>query len=173
MAKAQAKEAPKDALDLLAEGDPRSIIALMLWKDRHRNPDMAVQITEKDIAGFDACCAYLEVTPEVRIVRPQGRPAQAAIPAQGPRRAVPGRAAESPRPFVAVNVVRKGTQDGIKPIENNEDDARLRDRANELRRFRDNAPTLAAQMLKDAASGQFSTSTIQEAAQALTALARA
>lgn len=161
-----------DALDQLAEGDPRRVIALMLWKDRHRNPDMAVQITEKDITGFDECCAYLEVKPEVSIVRPKGRPAQAPIAAQGQRRAVPGRAAEPPRPFVAVNVVQKGTQNAIKPIENNEEDARLRDRADALRRYRDNAQALSSQLLKDAASGQFSSSTIQEAAQALLSLAK-
>lgn len=163
----------KDALDKLAEADPREIIALMLWKDRHRNPDMALQITEKDIEGFRACVDYLEVEPDVSIFRPQGRPAQAAIPPQGRNRGVPARPAEPPRPFVAVNLVAKGTINAIKPIENNEEDAKLRDSGEELRRWREKAPFIAQQMLSDIASRQYSTATMQEAAQALSALARA
>lgn len=163
----------KDALDKLAEADPREIIALILWKDRHRNPDMAVQITEKDLAGFRACVDYLEVEPEVSIIRPQGRPAQVAIPAAGKRRGTPARPAEPPRPFVAVNLVAKGTMNAIKPIENNEEDAKIRDQTDALRRYRDKANELASVLLRDVASGQFSTSTIQEAAQALVAMARA
>lgn len=163
----------KDVLDKLAEADPKEIIALMLWKDRHRNPDMAEQITEKDIAGFRACTDYLGVDPEVAIFRPQGRPAQAAVPAAGRNRAVPARPAEPARPFVAVNLVAKGTMNAIKPIENNEEDAKVRDQADALRRYRDKAGSLASQLMQDVAAGQFSTSTIQEAAQALVALARA
>lgn len=168
-----AKKAPKDALDQLAAADPREIIALMLWKDRHRNPDMALQITEKDIAGFRACVDYLDVVPEVSIIRPQGRPAQAAVPASGRNRAVPARPADPPRPFVAVNLVAKGTMNAIKPIENNEEDAKVRDREDNLRRLRDKAPSLASQLMQDVAAGQYSSSTIQEAAQTISALARA
>ena len=161
-----------DVLDALARSDPKRIIALMLWKDRHRNPEMALQITQPDLKGFTDCMNYLEVEPDVVIFRPQGRPAQAAIPAMGKRRAVPAYPSEPPRPFVTVNLVQRGTMNSIKPIENNEDDAKKRDQGEELRRWRDKAPQIARQLLQDVGAGQFSTATIQEAAQALVALAR-
>lgn len=161
-----------DALDQLALADPKEIIALLLWKDRHRNPEMTVQFTEKDIAGFKACVEYLEVVPKVRIQRPQGLPAQEAIPAEGNRRAIAARAAEPPRPFVVVQVVdAKG--DSIKPIENDEEGAQLRDQAETLRRHRDGAAALANQLIADARSGNFSSSMVIEAAESLKALARA
>lgn len=163
----------KDALDQLAAADPREVIALLLWKDRHRNPDMAVQITEKDIVGFRACVNYLEVEPEVAIFRPPGRPAQAGIPAAGNRRATPARPAEPPRPFVSVNLVAKDTMNAIKPIESNEEDAKLSDQGNAYRRAKDLAPSVANTLARDVNSGQFSTATILEAAQLLTTLARA
>lgn len=166
----------KDALDRFADEankDPRKAIALILWLNRHRNPEMAVQVSEKDIEGFAQCVDYLDVKPEIVIVRPQGHPGTPGAPALGKRKAVPQSAAEGPRPFVTVNLVAKGTMNSIKPIENDEDGAKLRDQADALRRFRDKAPALAAQLRQDAAAGQFSTSTINEAAEALQALARA
>jgi hypothetical protein len=60
-----------DPLDALAQGDPLRVIALMLWKNRHREPDMYVQITERDIEGFEACVNYLKVKPTVLIKRPR------------------------------------------------------------------------------------------------------
>lgn len=164
-----------DQLDQFAQEaakDPRKVIALMLWKERFRNPEMALQITEHDIKGFNDCVQYLEVTPDVLIVRPQGRPAQDAVPAQGKRRAVPARAGEPPRPFVAVNMVAKGTVNSIKPIENNEEDAKRRDEAEALRRVRDRAAGIAAALMADLAQSQFSTNTVREAAAALQTLAR-
>lgn len=161
-----------DILDQLAASDPKEIIALLLWKDRHRNPDLSVQITEKDLTGFRACTDYLEVVPKVRIERPQGVPAQEAIPAQGNRRAIAARAEEPPRPFVVVQIVdAKG--DGFKPIENDEEGAQLRDRADALRKHRDGASALANQLIADARSGNFSSSMVIEAAESLIALARA
>lgn len=161
-----------DILDQLAQSDATEIIALLLWKNRHLNPELTVQITEKDITGFRACTEYLEVTPKVRIERPQGLPAQEAIPAEGNRRAVAARAAEPPRPFVVVQVVdAKG--DSIKPIENDEEGAQLRDRADALRRHRDGANALANQLIADARTGNFSSSMVIEAAESLMALAKA
>lgn len=161
-----------DVLDQLALGDASEIIALMLWKDRHRNPDMTLQITEADIAGFRKCTEYLEVVPKLRIERPQGLPAQEGIPAVGNRRAVPARAAEPPRPFVVVQVVDKDGN-GIKPIESEEDGAKLRDEADKLRQIRDTAPGLASQLIADARAGSFSSSMVIEAAESLKTLARA
>lgn len=174
MAKAKAKQ--KDVLDTFAEQattDPKRAIQLLLWKQRFENPDMAAVITEKDIDGFNASCAYLDVVPDVQIVRPQGRPAQPAIPAQGKRRAVAATTGEPPRPFVVVSLVKKGTQDQVKPIENNEEDAQRRDQAGAFRRAKEKAPQIAAQLMADTRSGVYSTATISEAAAMLQALARA
>jgi hypothetical protein len=170
------KQQPSDPLDqLAAEGnaDPKRIIALMLWQDRHRNPDMARQITERDVKGFADSMKYMEVEPEILIVRPQGHPGTPAYPAVGKRKAIPARAPEGPRQWVAVNLVRKGTQDGIKPIENNEEDAKRRDQAEEIRRWRDKAPQLARDLIDGANRGTYSTAVMAEAAQALNAMARA
>src|SRR5690242_17827218 len=64
----------KDALDALVAGSVKDVVALMLWKNRHNEPEMAVKLTEHDLRGFEACVGYLGVKPEVRIVRPQGSP---------------------------------------------------------------------------------------------------
>jgi hypothetical protein len=168
--------AKKDALEKFTEEankDPRKAIALLLWIARHRNADLAALITAEDIEAFDACCDYLKVKPEVLIVRPKGHPGTPGIPAQGKRRAVPARPAEPPRPYVVVQLVQKGTTDGFKPIENNEEGAKLRDQANQVRRAREQAPQLSAQLMADARVGVFSTATIGEAAGVLQTLARA
>lgn len=170
---AEAHAAPaSDPLDQLAAGDIGRVIALMLWKDRHRNPDLSVHITAQDIAGFEACVRYLEVTPEVKILRPPGRPAMPAIPPSRTNpNGWPARPAEAPRPHVFVGLVQKGSLDGFKPIENNEEDARRRDQANRLRRLKETGPGLAREMVAMAQSGTFSTATIEEAAQAIMDLA--
>jgi hypothetical protein len=71
---AKPKPTRKDPLDELATGDLKRIIALMLWKQRHENPEMAVLINRKDLKGLRDCAAYLEVEPDVRIFRRQGDP---------------------------------------------------------------------------------------------------
>ena len=161
-----------DALDIIAQGDLKRVIALMLWKARHRQPDLYVQIDEKDLAGFDACVQYLKVTPEVRIHRPQGLPAQAGIPATHNRRAVPGREASPPKPFVVVTLVEAGTENVIRPVENNQDDYDVAQDAAAVRKARDQAPMLAERLVAQARTGEFSLSDMQDAADALLLLAR-
>lgn len=161
-----------DPLDALAQGDPKNVIALMLWKARHREPDLYVQIEEKDIAGFEACVEYLKVKPVVKIARPEGLQAQEAIAATGNRRAVPARSATPPKPYVIVTLTdEKG--DAIRPVENNEADFDIARDAQQLRRARDHAPELANRIVNQARSGEFSLSDIQDAANALLILSRA
>ncbi len=160
-----------DALDQLAKADPKEVMALLFWKDRHRNPEMAAQITEKDIAEFKACTEYLSVTPKVRIQRPQGIPAQERIPASGNRREVPAREAIPPKPYVIVQVVDQNG-DSFKPIESDEEGAKKRDLSDMLRQARDNAPMLSAQLAADARTGNYSSSLVLEAAEALAMLAK-
>lgn len=162
-----------DALDELAQGDPLDVIALMLWKARHRQPDMFVQITEKDITGFRDSVEYQKLKPAVLIRRPPGLEAQAPIPATHNRRAVPGRAATPPKPFVMVTLVEEGTENVIRPIENNDADFDAAQDAATLRKARDRAPQLAELILAQARSGDTSLSDTQDAADTLLILARA
>lgn len=170
------KATPMDPLDRFAEqakADPRLAVQMLLWKGRFENPEMTVVVSEKDLTGFRESCDYLKVTPDVLIVRPQGRQPTAGAPAQGKRRAVAASSGEPPRPFVVVSLVNRGTTDAIKPIENNEEDAQRRDEATALRKVRDTAVSLASALLSDLQQNQFSSATIREAAQALQVLARA
>jgi hypothetical protein len=117
------RKAPKqvDVLDELANGDPQRVMALMLWKNRLGNPDMYVQVNEADIRGFDDCIRFLKVKPEVRVYRPQGQPAQPAVPGQGNRRSVPAREATPAKPYVMI-VLTDDKGDAIRPVENNQED---------------------------------------------------
>lgn len=161
-----------DVLDQLATADAKDVIALLLWKDRFRNPEMAVQITEQDITKFRACTEYLEVKPQVSIHRPQGRPAMPGSPATATRSAIPPTPAEPPRPYVMVQILDQ-QGNAFKPIENDEEHAKIRDQANELRKYRERAAGIASQMVNELRSGTIIDSTIMEAAQALAALAKA
>ena len=163
-----------DVLELfakLAERNPKQAIMLMFWKARHQNPEFSLNITEADLKGFTDCVNYLGVEPEVRIHRPQGLPAQAPVPAHGNRRAVPGREAKPPKPFVVVQMV-DAEGNAIVPIENNEKDQDDGLQAKALARTRENAPRLAAQLMNDVRSGNLSNDTITEAANSLIALAK-
>lgn len=168
----------QDALDALANGDPKNVIALLFWLDRFRNPELSAQITAADVEKFNASCAYLGVEPQVSIYRPEGRPAQeavaavAAAPGRPARRGIPARPAEPARPYVFVGVTDKdGNQ--IKPIESDEDDAKQRDEAALVRKYKDRAGMLAGLLLGMCQSGTFSNAEIQEAVEALRVLARA
>lgn len=161
-----------DLLDTLAQGDSQRVMALMLWVARKRNPDLYVQINEHDIRGFDDCIAYLKVKPQVRISRPQGLPAQPAIPQTANRRAVPAREATAPKPYVMV-VLTDEKGDAIRPVENNEQDFDEARAAADVRKARDQAPELAQRLVQQARTGEYSLSDMQDAANALLTLSRA
>lgn len=172
------KQPKLDPLDALAQGDPRMVIALILWKNRHRSPDMFVQIDQRDIDGFNACVDFLKVKPAVMIRRPEEIPGQPAIPAAGGRRAVPARGAIPARPYVMVALVEQGkdgkpSENAIRPVENNEADFDQQQDTAAILRAKDNAQDLANRLLKAAASGDYSLSDMQDAANALVLLARA
>lgn len=164
---------PADPLDEFAAADPKAVMALMLWKARLREPDLFVQITEKDLEGFHACMRYLKVIPDVRIHRPQGLPATPAVPATAHRSAIPAREATPPKPFVMVTLVEKGTDNGIRPVEDNQDDFEASELAVLVRKASDNAQTYADRIVNAANSGEFSLSEMRDAAEALLILARA
>ena len=165
------KPKQQDQFDALAAGDPQRVMALMLWKHRLNQPDMCVQIDEQDIQGFDDCVAYLKVKPQVRVYRPEGVPEQPPVPAQGNRRAIPGRAAIPPRPYVMV-VLTDQKGDVIRPVENNQEDYDASLERAKVQRYRDNAPQLAQTLLNMAKSGEYSLAVMQECADSLVALSR-
>lgn len=158
---ARAKKKALDPLDALAQGDPKDVIALMLWKNRMREPSMYVQIDEHDIKGLQDCVNYLEVTPHVMISHPEGLPAQEAIPASRGRSAMPARPAQPSKPYVIVTLVDK---DGnmITPVENNERDYDAAQDATRLRKARDQAADLSSRIMQQARTGEFSMSDLQD-----------
>lgn len=164
--------APRDALDALAVGPVKDVIALMLWKNRHNEPELSVQLTEHDLSGFRACVDYLHVTPEVRIVRPQGLPGHDVIPATRTRSAIPAAEPTPPKPYVTVCLVERGTENAIRPVENNEQDWAAAEEAKNFNRARDVALRLAGELQQAAATGNYSSSSLDEAAKCLVALAR-
>ena len=170
--KARKTAASTDPLDAFAAADPGRVLQLVFWKNRHMNPEMAVLITAEDLAGFDQCMAYQSAKPAILVYRPEGKPATPAIPAAGNRRAVPASPAEPARPFVIVSLVERGTRNGVKPIENNEDDFKTGELTRRIQVAKRNVGTLAAELRRTAASGDFSTATLEEAANTLELLGR-
>lgn len=174
MAKAARAARPKakDALDQFASAGAERALQLVLWKGRHQNPEMTVLVSEADLRAFDECMHYQKVTPEILLYRPEGRPAQAAIPAAGNRRAVPGRSAEPPRPYVIVGLVERGTHDAVKPVENNAEDYGRGELARQVQVVKRNLTVWASELRRAAVAGDFSSSTLEEVARALELWAR-
>lgn len=172
MAKVVKKLVAKDPLDLLAEGDPKNVMALMLWKVRHRYPQLSMEITKKDIEQFKASCDYMGVKVGVAIIHPQGREATPGRKAEGDRPAVPPRPAEPPRPWVFVGVVEKDehgelTMNSVTPIESDEEGAVHRDHQRRVQTMKDRAGLYAQGLLQMANSNSISTSEMTQAAQLL------
>lgn len=160
---------PTDPLDAFAQSGVEEALKLLFWKARFQNPEFSVTVTPEDIKAFRDCIDYLEVKPQIRIVRPQGVPAQPMIPAHGNRRATPGREAIPPRNYVVVQMV---DQDGnaFVPIENNQADFERQEQAKRARRIKETAGELAAQLSRDLASATISNATIEETIVALKTL---
>ena len=164
--------ATQDIIERIAALPPRQIIALLLWKDRHRNPGLTQTITAKDLEGLEACLNYLKTEGEVSIVRPAGRPAQPAFTSKE-QGAQPARPADPPRDFVVVALVEKGSAtpgvigNAITPVENNEEDAKLADRARLVAQIKPTVPRLAAALANEQATGDISLATCNDVIEAL------
>lgn len=154
-----------------ADADPKLTIMAMFWRERHRNPEFAIEVSERDLKGFEDCMKYLEVTPVIRVHRPAGLPAQEAIPAHGKRRAIAGRAAIPPKPYVIIQLVDKDGN-SIKPVENNEADFEASRTGQIERQIRESAPQIAADLEAGLRSNTTSNSTIERAIQALRVMSR-
>lgn len=165
--KAGKTAAPTNPLDAFASADPQRVLQLVLWKARHQNPEMTVLITGEDLAAFDQCMAYQKINPHALIYRPEGRPASPGVPAAGTRRAIPPTAAEPPRPFVIVSLVERGTKNVVKPIENNEQDFKTGELVRQIQVVKRNIPDYVSSLRRAAASGDFSSATLEDTARAL------
>lgn len=164
-----AKKPEQDPLDAFVEAanaNPAKAIAMLFWMARFDNPDFTVTIKAKDLKAFADCTQYLEVKPKIQILRPQGAPAQEAIPAAGTRRGIPGRPASPPKPYVIVQMVDQDGN-GFVPIENNEDDLERQEESRTLLDWKDRAPRIAAQLQQEMAANITSNDTISQAIQAL------
>ena len=169
-----AEQAPatQNIIERIAALPPKQIIALLLWKDRHRNPGLAVTLTAKDLEGLEACLNYLKTEGEVSIVRPAGRPAQPGFTSKEHGNQ-PDRPAEHPRDFVVVALVEKGSAtpgvigNAITPVENNEEDAKLADRARMVAQIKPTVPRLAAALANEQATGDISLATCNDVIEAL------
>lgn len=163
-AKPQAKKAAAPATPSRPEDPglsriaPKEVIALMLWRLRHRDPSLSMAIEDRDRTALEKCCKYLGVEPEVGIMR------------------------RKDKVFVALVAAGTATYDGdgkqlslgngIKPIEDNEEDNELAKAAAKVNSIRSSARGLAQDLLGMMRSGTYSTDTITAAAQALEVLAR-
>lgn len=161
-------------LERLVLENPLQVIALLLWKERYRNPEFAVQIHPVDLAAFEACYQYLGIEPKVLIRRPPGVPAHPGLP-RGHPRYPDGLAAApegAPKPYLQVSMVDAKTGDAFVPIESTEEGAKIRDRETQLRDLRARAPLLAQAVAGNAANNQFSQSEITDLCNAVILLAR-
>lgn len=171
----QSTEQPADALeDFLARAAdfPSDAMMLLFWQNRMANPTFSTEVTPADLQAFAECMKYLDVEPQIRIFRPQGAPARAAVPATGERSAIPARPAGAPKDYVVMQMV---DVDGnaIVPVESNERDHERMQLAKNRKHLLATAPQLAAALRADLQAGVFSTSTIEEAAKTLVALVQA
>ena len=163
------KPTKQDPLDALAAGPLDNVIAAMLWKNRHRDPNMTMVIKQADLQGLEDCCSYLKLTPQVVVLRPAGRPATPAVPPRGNRPGIPAQPAEAPRPHVVVALVNKGTMDAITPLENNDEDAEVLVQEQHRRRMQSKAPFLAQAAMRMSSNGDVSTSELRDIAECLQA----
>ena len=177
---AKRASATKDELDLWVEranADPRRAMMMMLWRNRMQNPDMYVKVEPRDLQAFQDSCVYQKLKPAIVIHREAGLPAQPAIPARGNQRAIPARDAVAPKPYAVIALVEEKngvpTMNMVKPIENNQEDYDRSLEIAEQRKARDQAPDLAARLLNAANTGDFSSSDLRDAANALAVLSRA
>lgn len=168
-----AKKPKKDELDLFAESGPERVLQLVLWKVRHHLNDMSVLVRPEDLQAFEQSMKYQQIRPAVLIYRPEGHPATQAIPAAGNRRAVPARPAEPPRPYVIVGLVQEGTRNAVRAVENNEQDYARGDLQRKIEVAKRNIPAWKADLMNFAATGSYSSSTLESIADALDLWSRA
>ena len=161
---------PLDQFAQDAQSDLARAMQLWFWKERFENRDFTFQIEQKDIEAFEACVDYLSVRPQIRVFRPQGVPAREAVPASGKRPGIGARPAIPPKDYVVVQMV-DSDGNAFAPIENNEADRERQLQTDKIKRVKEQAAVVANALALDLSTQTFSTSTIQDAIQALRTVA--
>lgn len=172
-----AKQGNKPLSDLeRLVGDPGAIISLMLWQGRITNPDMAIAIGPKDRDGMRQSMEYLGVEPEVRIFVRGERVLVALVDKKSKitvRRQITVEVKGKPviqdqdvdlepgaKPERGENIVSIGN--GIRPIENTEQDFESAATAARVRQAKSNGMILASQIKDSALAGTFSKELVVE-----------
>lgn len=154
------KAPPKNPLQAALEAGPARWLELVLWHFRHRNQDLAVVITAKDVEGLQASLDYTKQKAEVVAHLKPGRLFVSLVEA-------------------GTRIVDPATQEttsagnAIRPCENNPQDQALAEKARALDATRQRARELSRELLMAEQQGVFSQETVREAARALTTLADA
>lgn len=157
---------PLNAFVELATSQPANAVAALFWHHRHQNPGFSIEVKAADLKAFTDCTDYLKVRPKIQVVRPQGLAAQAPIPAQGNRRAVPGRDAHPPKDYVVIQMVDQDGN-GFVAVENNEADLAKQQAQAKAARTKEKALIIASNLQGDVQAGNYSTATMLEAVEAL------
>lgn len=150
----------KSPLQAALDAGPARWLELVLWHFRHRNQDLAVVITAKDLEGLEASLDYTKQKAEVSAHLKPGRLFVSMVEA-------------------GTRIVDPATQEvtsagnAIRPCENNPQDQALAEKARALDATRQRARELSRELLQAEAQGVFSQETVREAARALTTLADA
>lgn len=144
------------------------MVAMLFWKQRHSNPDLAITLTKADVDGFQQSLAYNKQEPIVIVdVR---RPFM-------PGDKVPKDAVESAedvlKTYLAIRLVDKVTTDPIVINENNEADLEKGEKAKQLRRIAEMAHVLVTRLQSEDAAGVASRQSINDVCTAFLDLARA
>ena len=124
-------------------------IQLILWHYRHLDPNLSVTISEIEEKAFTECCTYQNKEPKVTIVQ---------------------RESKEGKPSYTVIAITDSEGNAIKPVENNEKDYALAEKARKRAQYAASAVELAARVKNNAAAGDFSSNAINELADTVLAL---
>lgn len=152
------------------QATPTLAVQLILWKQRHSNPDMSVLITEDDLQGFRACVDYLEVEPTLRCFQPGGRPERPAFKKKDGTE-VPAQPAIPPREECVVQLTDKGGN-AITPIERSSEEQAKGRQGREVQQIKSKVPGLVADLRQMSMRGETSSAMLEEACGALLIMAR-
>ena len=123
--------------------EPNEIIKDILWHYRHVEPSMSIKVTEQDEKALAECCEYLKVEAKVTAV-------------------------DRPGCYIVALTDKDGN--AIVPIENNQTDFNIGEKARNRKRLTEEAATLASRVKNAAAAGEFSSSSVMELADTVLAL---
>ena len=123
--------------------EPNDIIKAILWHYRHIEPSMSIKVTEQDEKALADCLEYLKVDGKVTAV-------------------------DRPGCYIVALTDKDGN--AVVPIENNEADFAISEKARNRKRLAEEAESLANRVKNAAAAGEFSSSSVMELADTVLSL---